>query len=164
VGHGFSFASEPFKTDFELNGSFGGEISVSINKRDFDYTIVLYEQTPDGQFFALTLPYKARASFAQDLENRELLTPHKKTKLPFGIVRMTSKKIRKGSRLVVVVNGNKEPFTEINYGTGKNVSEETIADANEPLVIKWYGDSYLDIPVRIKQTQESETKGIHFFG
>ena len=150
VGHGFSFASEPFKTDFELNGSFGGEISVSINKRDFDYTIVLYEQTPDGQFFALTLPYKARASFAQDLENRELLTPHKKTKLPFGIVRMTSKKIRKGSRLVVVVNGNKEPFTEINYGTGKNVSEETIADANEPLVIKWYGDSYLDIPVRIK--------------
>lgn len=150
VGHGFSFASEPFETDFELNGSFGGEISVSINKRDFDYTIVLYEQTPDGQFFALTLPYKARASFAQDLENRELLTPHKKTKLPFGIVRMTSKKIRKGSRLIVVINGNKEPFTEINYGTGKNVSEETIADANEPLVIKWYGDSYLDIPVRIK--------------
>ena len=63
---------------------------------------------------------------------------------------MTSKKIRKGSRLIVVINGNKEPFTEINYGTGKNVSEETIADANEPLVIKWYGDSYLDIPVRIK--------------
>lgn len=150
VGHGFSFASEPFKTDFELNGSFGGEISVSINKRDFDYTIVLYEQTPDGQFFALTLPYKARASFSHSLEKRQLLTPGKKTKLPFGIVRMTSKKIRKGSRLVVVVNGNKEPFTEINYGTGKNVSEETIADANEPLVIKWYGDSYLDIPVRIK--------------
>ncbi len=148
VGHGFSFITEPFKSDFELNGSFGGEISVSINKKDFDYTVVLFEQTPDGQFFALTLPYKARASFAQDLEHRQLLTPYKKTKLPFGIVRMTSKKLRKGSRLVVIINGNKEPFTELNYGTGKNVSKETINDAQEPLIIKWYGDGYIEIPVK----------------
>jgi putative CocE/NonD family hydrolase len=149
VGGGFSFITQPFESDVELNGSFGGEISVSINKKDFDYTLVLFEQTPDGKFFALTLPYKARASFAHSLEKRQLLTPNKKTKLPFGIVRITSKKISKGSRLVVVVNGNKEPFTEINYGTGKNVSEETINDAKEPLIIKWYGDGYIEIPLRI---------------
>ncbi len=149
VGGGFSFVTQPFESDVELNGSFGGEISVSINKKDFDYTVVLIEQTPDGKFFALTLPYKARASFAHSLEKRQLLIPNKKTKLPFGIVRITSKKISKGSRLVVVVNGNKEPFTEINYGTGKNVSEETINDAKEPLIIKWYGDGYIEIPLRI---------------
>ncbi len=148
VGQGFSFATEPFEAGFELNGSFGGELSVSVNKRDFDYTVVLFEQTPDGRFFALTLPYKARASFVQDREQRHLLTPHEKTKLPFGIVRMTSKKISKGSRLVVVVNGNKEPFTELNYGSGKDVSEETIQDAQEPLVIRWYGDGYIQIPVK----------------
>jgi len=149
VGGGFSFITQPFESDVELNGSFGGEISVSINKKDFDYTVVLFEQTPDGKFFALTLPYKARASFAHSLEKRQLLIPNKKTKLSFGIVRITSKKISKGSRLVVVVNGNKEPFTEINYGTGKNVSEETINDAKEPLIIKWYGDGYIEIPLRI---------------
>ena len=77
-----------------------------------------------------------------------MLTPNVKTKIPFGIVRMTSKKISKGSRLVVVVNGIKAPFSDVNYGTGKNVSEETIKDADEPLVIKWYGDSYLEIPVK----------------
>ncbi len=148
VGHGFSFVTAPFESDFELNGSFGGEISVSINKKDFDYTVVLFEQTPDGKFFALTLPYKARASFAHSLEERQLLTPNKKTKLPFGIVRMTSKKISMGSRLVVVINGNKEPFTELNYGTGKKVSEETIQDAKEPLILKWYGDGYIEIPIK----------------
>ncbi|RPG34971.1 MAG: CocE/NonD family hydrolase [Muricauda sp. TMED12] len=147
VGHGFSFVTKPFESDFELNGSFGGEISVSINKKDFDYTVVLFEQTPDGKFFALTLPYKARASFAHSLERRQLLTPCEKTKLPFGIVRMTSKRISKGSRLVVVINGNKEPFTELNYGTGKDISEETIQDAQEPLIIKWYGDGYIEIPI-----------------
>jgi putative CocE/NonD family hydrolase len=149
VGNGFSFITEPFESDVELNGSFGGEISVSTNKKDFDYTVVLFEQTPDGKFFALTLPYKARASFAHSLEKRQLLTPGEKTKLPFGIVRMTSKRISKGSRLVVVINGNKEPFTELNYGTGKSVSEETIQDAMEPLVIKWYGDGYISIPVMV---------------
>lgn len=151
VGQGFSFATEPFDSDFELNGSFGGELSVSVNKRDFDYTVVLFEQTPDGRFFALTLPYKARASFAHGLEGRQLLTPHQKTKLPFGIVRMTSKKISKGSRLVVVVNGSKDPFTELNYGTGKDVGEETIADASEPLIIRWYGDGYIEVPVQVEK-------------
>ncbi|WP_228235675.1 CocE/NonD family hydrolase [Allomuricauda sp. M10] len=148
VGHGFSFATEPFDSDFELNGSFGGEISVSINKKDFDYKVVLFEQTPDGKFFALALPYVGRASYVRDREHQQLLTPNEKTKLPFGIVRMTSKKISKGSRLVVVINGIKDPFTEINYGTGKSVAEETIKDAQEPLIIKWYGDSYLEIPVK----------------
>ena len=148
VGNGFSFATEPFDSDFELNGSFGGEISVSINKKDFDYNVLLFEQTPEGKFFALSLAYVGRASYVLDREHRQLLTPNVKTKLPFGILRMTSKKISKGSRLVVVVNGIKAPFSEINYGTGKNVSEETIEDAKEPLVIKWYGDSYLEIPVR----------------
>ena len=48
----------------------------------------------------------------------------------------------------MVINIIKEPFTEINYGTGKNVSEETIADAKEPLIIKWYNDSYIKIPIK----------------
>lgn len=148
IGQGFSFVTEPFTSDFEINGSFGGEMSVSINKKDFDYSVALYEQTPDGKFFALTLPYVGRASYVLNREKRQLLQPNIKTKIPFGIVRMTSKKIGKGSRLVVVVNGIKDPFTEINYGSGKPVSEENMTDAKNPLVITWYSDSHIDIPVK----------------
>ena len=42
----------------------------------------------------------------------------------------------------------KEPGRQINYGTGKDVSDETIADAGEPLQIKWFADSYVELPVR----------------
>jgi putative CocE/NonD family hydrolase len=148
IGQGFSFVSEVFTKDFELNGSFHGQFNVTINKKDFDATVILFEQTKEGQFFAVTLPYVGRSSFVRNPEKRNLLTPNVKTSIPFNKARMTSKKISKGSRLVVVINIIKEPFTEINYGSGKNVSEETILDAKEPLIIKWHNDSFINIPIK----------------
>ncbi|MNY76490.1 hypothetical protein D3C86_2160900 [compost metagenome] len=67
--------------------------------------------------------------------------------IPFSSTRMFSRRLRKGSRLLVVLDINKNPFAQINYGTGKEVSEESIADAKVPLKIKWSTDSYVDIPV-----------------
>jgi hypothetical protein len=42
---------------------------------------------------------------------------------------------------------NKNRFCQINYGTGKDVSDEDISDAKVPLQIKWYGDTYVKIPI-----------------
>jgi len=58
-----------------------------------------------------------------------------------------SKKIEKGSRLVALLNINKHPFEIVNYGSGKQVSDETINDAGAPLRIKWFNQSFLKIPV-----------------
>ena len=60
---------------------------------------------------------------------------------------MTSKKISKGSRLVILLNINKSPYEQINYGTGKDVSEEGIEDGKDPMQIRWYNDSYITIPI-----------------
>jgi predicted acyl esterase len=147
VGQGFSFVTEPLDKDLELSGSVSGVLNVSINKKDFDFNVLLYEQTADGSFFSLTLPFTTRASMSKDIENRNLLTPNKKTSIPINNFRMTSKKIKKGSRIVVLLNGIKHPFSQINYGSGKDVSEENINDAKEPLKIKWYSDSYIYFPV-----------------
>jgi hypothetical protein len=49
--------------------------------------------------------------------------------------------------VVVVLRVIKEPGRQINYGTGKDVSDETIRDAGTPLEIRWYTDTYLDLPV-----------------
>ena len=48
---------------------------------------------------------------------------------------------------MVVVGILKSPGQQINYGTGKDVSDETIADAGEPLSITWFGGSYIELPV-----------------
>ena len=34
------------------------------------------------------------------------------------------------------------------YGSGKDVSDETLADAGDPLEIRWLGGSYLELPIR----------------
>jgi hypothetical protein len=58
-----------------------------------------------------------------------------------------SRQLLQGSRVVVVLRVIKESGRQINYGTGKDVSDETVQDAGAPLEIKWYADSYLDLPV-----------------
>ena len=47
-----------------------------------------------------------------------------------------------------VIGINKRPDREINYGTGDDVSEETIADGNIPIKIRWHNDSYIEVPIR----------------
>jgi uncharacterized protein len=47
-----------------------------------------------------------------------------------------------------VLGVNKRADQEINYGTGGDVSAETIEDAKAPLKVRWFSDSYIDIPVR----------------
>ncbi len=146
LSNGFNFISEPFKEPIIVNGSFIGELKVSINKKDFDYGVTLYEVMPDGNYFHLSYII-VRASYAKDVTKRELLKPNEIETIPFSNTHLVSKKLSKGSRLLVYINVNKNPFSELNYGTGKIVSVETISDANEPLKVKWYNDSFVEIPI-----------------
>jgi hypothetical protein len=77
-----------------------------------------------------------------------LLTPGRRQRLDFKSGRLTSRRFQPDSRLVVVLSIIREPGAQINYGTGKDVSDETIADGKEPLNIKWFAGSFIDVPVR----------------
>ncbi|HEY4876590.1 MAG TPA: hypothetical protein VIH86_13515, partial [Puia sp.] len=88
-----------------------------------------------------------RASHAKDRSKRQLLHPGKKEIIPVTNTFFTCKQLHKGSRLIVLLGMNKNPDWEINYGTGKNVSDETIKDGAIPLQVKWYNSSYIKIPV-----------------
>jgi putative CocE/NonD family hydrolase len=147
ASNGLTFMTEPFTETLSINGSFLGRINASINKRDIDISIVLYELTPNGKYFYLT-HYLGRASYAKDKSTRQLLQPGKKETIPFDDTRIVSKQIEQGSRLVIVLNVNKNAFEVINYGTGKDVNDETINDAKELLRIKWYNDSYIKVPIQ----------------
>jgi putative CocE/NonD family hydrolase len=143
---GLYFLSEPFDNPVSVEGMFSGELRLSINKKDIDFGVVLYEVMPDGQFFHLSY-YLGRAGYAKDMSQRVLLTPGQIETIPFDRSRMVCRQLSKGSRLLIVVNINKNPDAQINYGTGKDVSDESIKDATAPLEIKWYNDSFIRIPV-----------------
>lgn len=145
-GGGLMFKSEPLTESMELSGNFTGNMSVTINKKDMDYCVVLFEEMPDGKYFYLSY-FMGRASYAASNTERKLLVPGRKTNLPFTNTYFTSRRLSKGSRIVIIVNINKSPFEQINYGTGKNVNEETIKDAGEPLKIKWHNDGFIELPV-----------------
>lgn len=143
---GIFFISEPMREPLLINGSFEGELMVSINKKDMDVGITLFELTPTGEYFHLSY-IVFRASFAKDITKRDLLTPGRRETIPFSNTHMVSKQLRKGSRLAIALDVNKNPFSQVNYGTGKDVSEETTADGKEPLEIKWFNKSYVKVPI-----------------
>jgi uncharacterized protein len=144
--NGIEFVSDPLPRPTELSGLFSGRLDFVSNKKDFDFKIDLYEQTPKGEYVQLT-SYWTRASYMGDRTQRRLLTPDKRQKLDFESVRLMSRQLQPGSRVIAVLSVIKEPGRQINYGTGKDVSDETIADAKEPLQIKWFGGSYIVLPV-----------------
>jgi uncharacterized protein len=145
--NGVAFVSDPLTRTTELSGLFSGRLDLTTNKKDFDFQISLYELTSNREYVLLST-YWTRASAVGDLVHRRLLTPGKRERLDFKSVRLTSRQLQPGSRIVVLINIIKRPDMQINYGTGKDVSDETIADAGDPLRIEWFGDSFIDLPVR----------------
>lgn len=143
---GLSFISEPFDEPVSVNGMFSGNLKVTINKRDLDFGVVLYEVMPDGTLLHLSY-YLGRASFSEDISVRRLLTPDRVESIPFERSMLVSRRLQQGSRLLVVLDVNKNPYHQINYGTGRDVSDESIADAGKPLEVSWHNDSYVEIPI-----------------
>ncbi|PSL29035.1 CocE/NonD family hydrolase [Chitinophaga ginsengisoli] len=143
---GLYYISEPFDAPVTVNGAFYGKLRSVINKKDMHIGVTLYEVTPDGQYFELSY-FLGCASYAKDPTHRQLLQPGRVEDIPFTETRLVSRQLSKGSRLLVMLDVDKNPFAEINYGTGKDVSRETIADAGAPLQIHWQNDSYICVPI-----------------
>ena len=141
-----TFISKPLLEDFEINGSFKGQLDLIINKKDLDIHIELFEVTQDGKYFSLST-FLGRASYSKNRSKRNLLKPHVKESIQIKNSSFTSKLIKKGSKLLLVLSVNKNPYWEINYGTGKDVSTETIKDGKIPLKIKWLNSSKINIPI-----------------
>jgi putative CocE/NonD family hydrolase len=143
---GLAFVSEPFDRPVSVNGLFSATLRLLVNRKDLDLAVVLYEVMPDGKYFHLSDTLQ-RASYARDMTRRTLLTPNRVETIRLDKTLLISRQLSKGSRLLVVVDVNRGPFAQVNYGTGKDVSDESIADAKEPLRVEWFNDSYVEIPV-----------------
>jgi hypothetical protein len=145
------FMSEPLAQPQQVSGLMSGRLDFYINKMDVDLNLVLYELLPDGAYVRLFDPAcELRLSYAQDRVHRHLLKAGERQQTAFRTERMTARQLQAGSRLVVALRIGKRPDRELNYGTGNDVSEESIADGKAPLKIRWYNDSYIEIPMRAK--------------
>jgi putative CocE/NonD family hydrolase len=143
---GLLFESAPFAEAVEISGLFSGELFVTTDRRDLDFSVALYERMPSGDLFHLSY-FLGRASHADDMTARRLLTPGKKTRIRFERTRMTSRRLQPGSRLVVALTVNKNAYAQLNHGTGRDVGDESLRDAGTPMRVLWHTDSRIFVPL-----------------
>jgi hypothetical protein len=134
------FMSDPLQKNIIMTGSLQAMIAATINKKDFDLIMDLYEQRADGKYFFLS-EFIGGASYAKDRTRRQLLHPDREEQIPVLNSFFVSKQLNKGSRIVVVMGMNNNDVWQVNYGTGKDVSDETVADGKIPLEIQWSNKS-----------------------
>lgn len=143
------FESAAISKPIEINGALTGRLDFTPSKMDLDLTVAMYEKLSSGEYIALfDPPYAFRASYAADRVHRHLLKAGERQLLSFRTERMTSRKLQPGSRLVMVLGVNKRPDEQIDYGTGQDVSDESIDDDRAALKIRWYDSSYIELPTR----------------
>ncbi len=147
VRNSLVFETPPLAHAMEIGGAFRGQLEIVTNKRDFDLSIGFYEQKADGTYLSLA-SYLGRASYMGDRTSRQLLQRGRRHVLKFESQYVTARQIAAGSRVVAVVGVPKQPEIQINYGTGRDVSSESIADAGEPLQLTFRPASYLELGVR----------------
>jgi hypothetical protein len=143
------YESDPLPKPIELDGLFSARLDFSVNKMDVDLNILLYEHQANGDYVRLFSPTdEIRASYARDRAHRHLLKAGERQTLNVRGERLTSRLLQPGSRVVMILGIGKRPDREINYGTGNDVSEESIADGASAIKVRWFSDSYVDLPVR----------------
>lgn len=144
---GLTFVSPPIDAPLAVSGMFSAKLRFRMNKKDFDVAMALYEALPTGEFFHLS-DTVARASYANDMSRRELFTPQQVYEVTFDRTLLVSRQLHRGSRLLLMIDINRGPGAQVNYGTGRDVSDESIADAKEPLIIEWLHGSSIRVPMQ----------------
>ena len=143
------FQSDRLPKATRMSGLITGRLDFVVNKMDMDLDVAMYELKASGEYLRLFNPAdELRVSYAADRAHRHLLKAGERQRVAFTSERMTSRQLEQGSRLVMVLRISKRPDREINYGTGGDVSDESLADGQVPLKIRWFNDSYIEVPVQ----------------
>ncbi|MBU2917068.1 CocE/NonD family hydrolase [Psychrosphaera sp. F3M07] len=145
---GIQLETPVFEQDMELTGAISGFFDIAINNRDVDIGFNYYEVTASGEVFHLN-NYRSRVSYAEDMGKRRLLIPNQKRRVPIVNARFTSKLIKKGSKIVLVLNVNKNKDAQVNLGSGKPVNYEQLSDAGQAMKLKWYLSSQINLPLKL---------------
>jgi uncharacterized protein len=140
--------SDPLTQALDLVGTPKLHLDFTPNKFDVDLSVTLFEQLGNGDYVQLFgPPFEFRASYARDLAHRHLLRAGEQQQLDVTLQRVLGRRIQAGSRLVIAIGVIKRPDRQINYGTGGDVSTESISDARIPVRIRWAAGTYFDLPV-----------------
>jgi len=148
-GREFVYHTAPFDKDTELSGFFHFSAWIGIDRPDADFSVSVYEITPEGGSIFLTNA-QLRARYRESPRKPVLVRSSAPQRYEFSNFTFASRVIAAGSRLRLTLDPNYSIQSERNFGGGGAVASETVADSH-PVTITLYHDqahpSYLELPV-----------------
>jgi putative CocE/NonD family hydrolase len=143
------YHTAPFERDTEISGFFKLSAWIAIDQPDTDFAVSVYEIRPDGSSILLSNDLK-RARYRDSLREAKLIRTREPLKYEFDGFTFTSRLVRKGSRLRLVIGPVNSIYSQKNYNSGGDVSSETLRDAR-PVTVKLFHDrahpSTLFVPI-----------------
>jgi putative CocE/NonD family hydrolase len=148
-GEGVVYHSEPALEAFEIAGFPKLAVWLKMDVRDTDLEADLYEILPDGGSVGLASA-SMRARYRESLREAKPVVAGKTEKYMFHNFTFFARRIRKGSRLRLVVRSSNSPGAEKNYNSGGVVAAETGKDAKTAHITLMHDPEHpsaLELPV-----------------
>jgi putative CocE/NonD family hydrolase len=128
-GHELIYHSEPFERGGEVSGFFRLSAWIAIDQPDTDLRAQIYEITANGRSIVLSTD-QIRARYRTSPRVPTLVTTTKPLLYEFKRFTFVSRQLAPGSRLRLVIGPINSIYAQKNYNSGKDVSNETLADAH----------------------------------
>jgi uncharacterized protein len=133
------YHTAPFDRDTEITGYFKLSAWLAIDRPDTDFSVNIYEIRPDGSSILLTNDVQ-RARYRESLRTPRLITTREPLRYDFNGFMFTSRLLRHGSRLRLVIGPVNSMFSQKNYNSGGEVSDESMRDA-KTVTVQLYHDA-----------------------
>lgn len=148
-GAGLVYHSAAFDKEIIFAGQIKLTVSISMDVKDADFEILLYEIKPDGTTVFLTTDI-LRARYRNSIEKEELPIPGEINTYVFKAPYMFVRKISSGSRLRLIIRNLNSPHYEKNFQSGSNIFEETSNSSKAGTFLLYHNNinsSFIEIPV-----------------
>jgi putative CocE/NonD family hydrolase len=149
------YHSTPFREDANVSGFFRLSAWISIDQPDTDFSVAVYEIDVDGGSILLSSDLM-RARYRESLREEKLIRTVEPLRYDFERFTFVSRRLKKGSRLRLVIGPVHSIHTQKNYNSGGIVSEESADDARSVTVKLYHDESHpsaLYVPLGCAETQ-----------
>jgi putative CocE/NonD family hydrolase len=137
-GRRLFFHSAPFERDTELTGFFKLRAWLAIDQPDTDFEVMIYETGVDGSSLWLTSD-SMRARYRESLRRATLVRTTEPLLYEFDRFTFTSRVIKRGSRLRLVIGPADSIHLQRNFNSGGVVAQESMRDAR-PVRVQLFHD------------------------
>jgi len=149
AGKHLVYHSEPLQRDIEVSGFFRASLWLAIDQADTDFRVSVYDIAIDGSALLMSGDV-IRARHRESSREPRPIQTQEPLRYEFERFPFISRLILRGHRLRVIIGPNNSLYTQKNYNSGMNVSDES-AEHSRPVTVRLYHDrahpSVLYIPL-----------------